>query len=293
MVKVAIYSRNSTLNSKEVVKSIIDSVKNHSGQTMVYKPYLQHFSQFFKNTEFDDSFSKHDELINKADFLISVGGDGSLLDAIHLVKDSNIPIFGINIGKLGFLSSIGADEIDKSIFNLINKNYHISERTLLNVTYVQNGVENSSFALNDVVVSKKDTNSMITTHTYVNKAHLNSYWSDGLIISTPTGSTAYSLSCLGPILTPDTNNFILNPIAPHNLSARPIIIPDSSEIKLIVEGRHKHFFLTTDAKTVSVKIGTELNIIKEKFNIRLINFAESNFFQLIKDKLKWGVDKRN
>jgi NAD+ kinase len=294
MVTIAIYSRNSATNSRKVVESIISNIRNHNGLVMLYEPYYHHFSQYFNAQNIHELFTNYDDIVNKVDFLISVGGDGSLLDTIHLVRDSNIPIFGINIGKLGFLSSIGTDEIEKSIACLLSGNYKISERTLLNTSYTgQNDSIESLFALNDITVSKKDTNSMITIHTYVNKIHLNSYWSDGLIISTPTGSTAYSLSCLGPILTPDSENFIINPIAPHNLSTRPVIVPDSSEIQLIVEGRQKHFFLTTDSKTLSVKTGTELHISKEKFSIRLIKFLEDNFFQLIRDKLHWGSDRRN
>jgi len=226
--------------------------------------------------------------------LISIGGDGTLLDSVTYVRDSNIPILGINIGRLGFLSNIDINNIKLGINAIFTNNFCLSKRSLLELKSISNTkVPDINFAINDITISKKDSNSMIVIHTLVNNLHLNTYWADGLIVSTPTGSTAYSLSCSGPITTPDCENFIITPIAPHNLSVRPVIIPDNAEIKLIVESRNKFFNLTLDSRTISIKANTEIIIKKANFNINLATLHDNCFFQIIRDKLHWGDDKRN
>jgi NAD+ kinase len=257
----------------------------------------EEFSVFLKNNirfnkEFS-TFNSNETLKNKADFLFSIGGDGTLLKAVTYVRESEIPIMGINTGRLGFISSVSADQIDDAITDILKGNYKINERTLLELSTNKNLFKDKNFALNEVAVSKKDTSSMIRIDAYVDDEFLNTYWADGLVVSTPTGSTGYSLSCGGPIIMPGTNNIIITPNAPHNLNVRPIVIDDNSVIKLKVEDRDQLALVSLDSRSRAFDSETELTIKKASFKTKLVQPQNNSFTKTIRHKLMWGLDKRS
>ena len=257
----------------------------------------EEFSIFLENNiRFNKSistFNSYETLKNKADFLLSIGGDGTLLKAVTYVRESEIPIMGINTGRLGFISSISADQIDDAITDILKGNYKINERTLLELSSDKNLFKEKNFALNEVAVSKKDTSSMIRIDAYVDDEFLNTYWADGLVVSTPTGSTGYSLSCGGPIIMPGTNNIIITPNAPHNLNVRPIVIDDNSVVKLKVEDRDQLALVSLDSRSRAFDSETELIIKKANFKVRLVQPQNNSLIKTIRHKLMWGLDKRS
>jgi len=257
----------------------------------------EEFSVFLENNiRFNKSistFNSYETLKNKADFLLSIGGDGTLLKAVTYVRESEIPIMGINTGRLGFISSISADQIDDAITDILKGNYKINERTLLQLSSDKNLFKEKNFALNEVAVSKKDTSSMIRIDAYVDDEFLNTYWADGLVVSTPTGSTGYSLSCGGPIIMPGTNNIIITPNAPHNLNVRPIVIDDNSVVKLKVEDRDQLALVSLDSRSRAFDSETELIIKKANFKVRLVQPQNNSLIKTIRHKLMWGLDKRS
>ena len=230
---------------------------------------------------------------NQLDFLISIGGDGTILDTITTVRESNVPIIGINTGRLGFLANNPKMEVENAIYNLKNGNFKIDKRTLLKLDSSQNQFGIDNFALNEFTVHKKASSTMMTIHVSVNGEFLNSYWADGLIIATPTGSTAYSLSCGGPVLSPGSDNFVITPIAPHNLNLRPLVVRDDVKINVKIDGREKEFLTTLDSRSATIDKEIEMEITKADFNINLIQFHDQNFFSTIRNKLMWGLDARN
>lgn len=242
-----------------------------------------------------EPFSTFETLDESVDLFFTIGGDGTILSATKFVKNLDIPIIGINTGRLGFLATIHKDEIKKSIEDILAGEYKVSERSLLNVELeAQEGVlDMFPFALNDVAISRKETTSMITIETWLNDEFLNSYWSDGIIISTPTGSTGYSLSCGGPIVTPQTQSFIITPIAPHNLNARPLVIPDHLEMKLKISGREDQYLIALDSRLASLDKNTVVRIKKADFKIKLVWLFNDSFITTLRKKLLWGQDKRN
>jgi len=257
----------------------------------------EEFSVFLENNiRFNKSistFNSYETLKNKADFLLSIGGDGTLLKAVTYVRESEIPIMGINTGRLGFISSISADQIDDAITDILKGNYKINERTLLELSSDKKLFKDKNFALNEVAVSKKDTSSMIRIDAYVDDEFLNTYWADGLVVSTPTGSTGYSLSCGGPIIMPGTNNIIITPNAPHNLNVRPIVIDDNSVVKLKVEDRDQLALVSLDSRSRAFDSETELIIKKADFKVRLVQPQNNSLIKTIRHKLMWGLDKRS
>ena len=257
----------------------------------------EEFSIFLENNiRFNKSistFNSYETLKNKADFLLSIGGDGTLLKAVTYVRESEIPIMGINTGRLGFISSISADQIDDAITDILKGNYKINERTLLQLSSDKNLFKEKNFALNEVAVSKKDTSSMIRIDAYVDDEFLNTYWADGLVVSTPTGSTGYSLSCGGPIIMPGTNNIIITPNAPHNLNVRPIVIDDNSVVKLKIEDRDQLALVSLDSRSRAFDSETELIIKKANFKVRLVQPQNNSLIKTIRHKLMWGLDKRS
>jgi NAD+ kinase len=238
-------------------------------------------------------FNDYRDIVGKADFLFSIGGDGSILDAMTLVRDSGIPIMGINIGRLGFLSSIAKDEILPAIDKVFDMDYQIDSRSLVKLSQPKDLFGEMNYALNEMTITRKDTTSLIVLHVYVDGMFLNSYWADGLIIATPTGSTAYSLSSGGPILTPGSENFVLTPIAPHNLTVRPVVIPDKSKIRIIVEGREDQLLVSLDSRRAIIYSNFELIVEKADFKVNMVQMKGRDFFMTIREKLKWGLDARN
>lgn len=239
------------------------------------------------------TFNTPKELKENADVILSIGGDGTLLASITFVRDSGIPILGINTGTLGFISSVSTDQIEYAINHLLKGDYNIKNRTLLQLNSENNLFGDTNFALNEVTVLKKDTSSMIRVHAYLDDEFINTYWADGLIISSPTGSTGYSLSCGGPIVLPGTNNFIITPIAPHNLNVRPIIVSDKSKITLKVSEKDELALVALDSRSRAIGPELELTIIKAPYKVNLIQFEKQSFISTIREKLMWGKDKRN
>ena len=227
------------------------------------------------------------------DFFISIGGDGTLLDSVCLVGSREIPILGLNTGRLGFLATVATDKIEESLVNLFVGNYQIESRTLLSLESNRKLFHGVNFALNEFTIHKRDTSSMITVHTYIDGKYLNSYWADGLIVSTPTGSTGYSLSCGGPLITPGAKNFVLTPVSPHNLNVRPIIVSDESVISFEIEGRTDKFLISLDSRSTAISSDLKLSVKKEKFSAKLVKLPNDHFFDTLRQKLNWGFDMRN
>lgn len=289
---VAIYGREFEDSFKTSVLHLAQQLRN-AGFTLRIHAEFKDYLQLKLNTTIDsEMFNDHEDLGN-ADYLISIGGDGTLLQTVHLVRDSEIPVLGINTGRLGFLSHAPTDQIDVVVKCLKEKTFSIDERSLIRASC--DTVELGEFpcALNEIALQKKETSTMIIVHVWLDGALINSYWSDGLIIATPTGSTAYSLSCGGPIMMPASESLVLTPIAPHNLSVRPFVIPDKLPITLQAEGREDEYLLTLDSAAYAVTADDSIIIEKAPFKFRLINIEEHNFFNTIRNKLSWGLDVRN
>jgi NAD+ kinase len=290
-MKIAIFGKKYSPEDKEYLKVLIKKLKEIDAQLCVYKPYYESLPSdldFPANLRF---FSTHKDLSCK--ILISIGGDGTILDTVPYVRDSGIPILGINLGRLGFLSSISKNEISSAIDSINKNDYSVEKRALLKIEKPTNIFGDINFALNDITLYRNDTTSLIVVHVYVDGVFLNSYWGDGLIISTPTGSTAYSLSVGGPIITPGSQNFLIAPIASHNLTVRPIVIQDSSEIRIKIDGREDNYLMTLDSKQSTINKKQELIIKRNDFDVKLVKMNNKNFFSTIRDKLMWGFDNRN
>ncbi|MBD3583868.1 NAD kinase [Flavobacterium selenitireducens] len=294
-MKVAIYGQYYQNSTEPIIKDIFVFFNNNQADLYIEANFLKllYDKQIVKKEY--KTFTSYADLDSNFDILISIGGDGTILRAATLVRDLGIPILGINAGRLGFLASVQKDHIDEFMQYVIDRNFTISERTLLSLEVEPEieSVTQINFAMNEVSVSRKDTTSMITIDTWLNGEFLNSYWADGLIISTPTGSTGYSLSCGGPILTPNVESLVITPIAPHNLNARPLVIPDNTEIKLRVSGREEQYLVSLDSRIASVKNESVLTIRKTPFRINMVEVPSETFLNTLRNKLLWGEDKRN
>ncbi len=238
-------------------------------------------------------FRAHEDIRTTVKYLFSIGGDGTLLDTLSYIRDSGIPVLGINLGRMGFISSISKERIDSAINQLVNKKYKLDKRTLININTSEDIFGDLNYALNEVSFYRKSPYTMLKIQAFVDDDFVNSYWADGLIISTPTGSTAYSLSNGGPIILPGSQNFVITPIATHNLTVRPIVIPDSSKIRIKVVGRVKDFYVNLDSRSVLVNSSFEFLIRREKFGINLLQLEDESYFRTIREKLLWGLDIRN
>ncbi len=292
-MRIAIFGKTFPKEIQEVIVQLVHKLESSNIPLLIYEPFYKKIIRNVKLNKGFKTFKDHACLLGKADFLISIGGDGTLLDTITLVRDSGIPILGINMGRMGFLSSISKMKIDEAIEQLLAGRFSLDSRTLIELKTEENLFGDLNYALNELTVYKKDPMSMLKIQAYVNDELLNSYWADGLIIATPTGSTAYSLSAGGPIILPGSQNFVITPIATHNLTVRPVVIPDDNEIRIRIVGRTKEFFVSLDSRSVPVDSSVELFIRKESFSINLVQMENENFFQTIREKLMWGLDIRN
>lgn len=290
-MKIAINGRPFAKQSIEFIHQLFDTLESH--ELLIHS----HFAKFLKDdyqyiAKVKSEFTKHEDLNSDIDFMISVGGDGTFLGSVELVRDLGIPIVGINSGRLGFLSNIAKENTIDALNQLLKNEYEIEERSLIELETDNNLFGDFSNALNELTIVKKDTSSMITVEAYVDGEYLNSYWTDGLIIATPTGSTGYSLSVGGPIVMPGTKNFVISPIAPHNLTVRPMVIPDDKEIVLKVDGRENSFLATLDFRSRVFDKSVEIKIRKAKYSIKTVKFPDATFFKTIRNKLMWGLDIR-
>jgi NAD+ kinase len=290
---IAIFGSPYPNHFTKYIQHLIKKLENEHIKIIVEEKFNIFLQNNIRFTTEIDTFDSYESLRNNADFLFSIGGDGTLLKAVTFVRESNIPIMGINTGRLGFISSISAGQIDDAVNDILKENYKISERALLELNTEHKLFKDKNFALNEVAISKKDTSSMLRIDTYVDDDFLNTYWADGLVVSTPTGSTGYSLSCGGPIIMPGTNNIIITPNAPHNLNVRPIVIDDRSIIKLKVEDRDQLALVSLDSRSRAFDSDTELIIKTADFKIRLIQPQNNSFTSTIRNKLMWGLDKRS
>jgi NAD+ kinase len=292
-MKIAIYSRGLEENQHQEINLLLKELVKHDVEPVFYQDF---FNKFYSAVDFQtkySTFNSSDDLDDSIDCLISLGGDGTLLDTVTLVQDKGTPVIGINYGRLGFLANIGKNELETAVEALVNGTYVIDKRTLIHLDANIPLFGAVPYALNEFSLLKKDSTSMIKIHTYLNGEFLNTYWADGLIVATPTGSTGYSLSCSGPVVFPDSGSFVITPVAPHNLNIRPIVVPDDTVISFEVEGRTDGFLCTLDSRREIVTKEIQLAVRKESFGINLIRMNENNFLQTLRNKLSWGLDVRN
>lgn len=294
-MKIAVYGQYYKDNTGDIIETVLRVFANYDPEVVFETDFYNVLNQHNLLDRPFPVFSGHEELNESYNMFISIGGDGTMLRAATLVRNKNIPIIGINAGRLGFLATVQQENIETLLPLIFSKEYKISPRTLLTVDYKGKdpGLDELDYALNEVTVSRKDTTSMITIETRLNGEYLNSYWADGLIVSTPTGSTGYSLSCGGPVLMPEVNSLVITPIAPHNLNARPLVIPDDTDIELRVSSREEQHLVSLDSRIVSVNVETVLHIKKGGFKINLVEFPQEKFLVTLRKKLLWGEDKRN
>lgn len=292
-MNVAIYGKKINKQVLPSYQQIISLINDFGWNLVVEKELKQQLVQKLGLSTQTAEFSSHKDFHKGIDLTISIGGDGTFLKSVAFIRDSGVPILGINTGRLGFLSNISKDQISNTLEQVKEKKYDFQKRSLLRVHTAENLFGDDNFALNEVTFHKKDTASMITVHASLDNKYLNSYWADGLIVATPTGSTAYNLSCGGPIITPGCQVHILTPIAPHNLNVRPMVVPDHLPIKLSIEGRDRKYLISLDGNSKNIRQGEEVLITKAEFMINVIKFEDNNFLDTIRNKMMWGIDKRN
>lgn len=291
-MKIALFGKGYTSQHQQYLQLLVDELDRSGIEVLFYEPYLKTVSSQLLFPHPPKSFSKYSEVKNQVDMLFSVGGDGTILDTVPYVRDSGIPIMGINLGRMGFLSSISKNEIVEAVRNVREGNYLLDRRSLLQLDAPENLFGELNFALNDITIYRNAPAALIVVHVFVDDLFLNSYYGDGLIVSTPTGSTAYSLSVGGPIVSPGSQNFIIAPIASHNLTVRPIVIQDTSIIKIQIEGREEKFLMSMDSRQSTIGKEDEIIIKKCDFEINLVRMPNKNFYETIRDKLHWGMDYR-
>jgi NAD+ kinase len=292
-MKVAIYSRVIDDDQYDKVQQLLDELAKENIHPVIYKPFYEMIQSAVRFSDKTTLFSDSSDLTDAFDFLISLGGDGTLLDTVTLVRDKNIPVLGINFGRLGFLASIGSKELHIAVQSLVKRTILIDKRSLIHLDASKPLFGDVPYGLNEFAIHKTDTSPMIKIHTYLNGEFLNTYWADGVIVATPTGSTGYSLSCNGPVVFPESSSFVITPVAPHNLNVRPIIVPDDNIISFEIEGRTDHFICALDSRKELVDKKVQLAVRNESFTLSLVRLNENNFLQTLRNKLSWGLDTRN
>lgn len=291
-MKIGVHGKEFTRQSASFIEKIFEILQHYNVDVFVSSP----FSQFLKHhafKKFKYQVYEPGDNLKKLKFFISVGGDGTLLDSLTHVGKTEVPILGINTGRLGFLATISREETEAALAKVIAGDYTLDQRAALKLHSNQDIFGKLNFGLNDFTVVKKDTSSMITIHTYIDGEFLNSYWADGIIVSSPTGSTGYSLSCGGPLIFPRSGNFVVTPVSPHNLTVRPIVVADTSEISFQIEGRSKKFLVSLDSRIATVDRSVKLKITKANFKVNLIQLEGHHYFRTLRQKLNWGLDIRN
>ena len=292
-MKVAIYSRVLDSDQHPAVQQLFDELVKKNIEIIISRPFFESIRHSIRFSIGPAVFHDSSNLDTSIDFLISLGGDGTLLDTVTLVKNKNIPVLGINFGRLGFLASMGHEELQTAIQALMDRTYVIDKRSLIHLDANNPVFNDMPYGLNEFAIHKTDTSPMIKIHTYLNGEFLNTYWADGVIVATPTGSTGYSLSCGGPIVFPESGSFVITPVAPHNLNVRSIVVPDNNIISFEVEGRTDNFICALDSRKEIVDKKIQLAVRKEAFTISLVRLNENNFLQTLRSKLSWGLDTRN
>lgn len=292
-MRVAIYGRKITKQTIPVFQQFLALVEKMGWRAVVEQELKQQLVKKWGLAVNTDKFSSFLDFQSGIDMAFSIGGDGTFLKTVSFIRDSQVPILGINTGRLGFLANVSIDRLEEAVDLVRNKSFEYQQRSLLCVETERSLFGTGNVALNELTVHKKDTSSMITVHAYLDGKYLNSYWADGLIVATPTGSTAYSLSCGGPIITPGCQVHILTPIAPHNLNVRPVVVPDKMPVTLSVEGRDRNYLISLDGCSKSLRQNEEVIIRKADFMINVVKFEGNNFLDTIRNKMHWGIDRRN
>ncbi|MFT5823834.1 MAG: NAD+ kinase [Crocinitomix sp.] len=292
-MRVGIYGRSFDDSFIPNIQELFDTLMEFKWSVSIYQPFRSYLSPRLQINDLNDVFNKHQDIKDSIDVLICIGGDGTFLETINIVRNSGIPILGINTGRLGFLASTYKENIVNVLNSIKDDKYRLQTRSMLNLITEEQLFGEDNFALNELTVHKKDSSSMITIHTYIGDLYLNSYWADGLIVATPTGSTAYSLSCGGPIMVPGAQDYVITPIAPHNLNVRPVVVPDDRTIRLKIEGRGKEFLCSLDSRSVTIDSAVELTIKKANYQLNVIQTENQNFLNTIRNKMMWGLDRRN
>ncbi|MTI41297.1 NAD kinase [Fulvivirga lutimaris] len=291
-MKIGIHGKQFGSETLQLIKDVLAILSQNSSQIVVSEHFHKILSKHKLNSDSFNVYSKGDD-ISSLDALITLGGDGTLLDAVTHVGNKNVPLLGINTGRLGFLATTSKENIEDSLTELFEKNYKFDERSLIELKTDDKLFNGYNFALNDFAILKKDTSSMIVVNAFIDDEFLNAYWADGLIVSTPTGSTGYSISCGGPLVLPHSENFVLTPVSPHNLTVRPIIVPDNSKLSFTIEGRSKNYLVSLDSRITTVDDSVKFNVQKADFKIKLIQLKDNNYFKTLRQKLNWGLDVRN
>ncbi|MET3112621.1 NAD+ kinase [Pedobacter sp. CG_S7] len=292
-MRIAIYGREFNNTVLPYVKEVFNALEQNNIQTIVYDKFHQFIADKVSLPETVKTFDGNAALVGQADLLISLGGDGTLLDTMALVRESGIPVIGINFGRLGFLASVNKDDISIAIIALLNNQFSLDRRSLLRLESENNLFGEENFALNDITIHRRDDSAMMLVNAYMNKEFINSYWADGLIIATSTGSTAYSLSCGGPIIYPSSQSFVITPVAPHNLNVRPLIVPDNVSLTFEVEARSAKFLVSCDSRTETVDKSVKITVKKADFDVNLIRLNQESYLTTLRKKLLWGIDTRN
>lgn len=290
-MNIGIYSRVFKPEHLVHLNYLINKLEKNKFNILIYKEYKEQITS--SNTIKALPTFKNQNETQQLDLLLAIGGDGTILDTLRLVRDSNIPVAGINMGRLGFLADIHKEEIDILVQSIVQNSYTIEKRNLIYVESNKEAFGEINFGLNEFTIHKKDSASMIVIHVYLNGEFLNSFWADGLIIATPTGSTAYSLSCGGPIIFPTTSSFVITPVAPHNLNARPLIIPDDTILSFEVESRSSTFLSSLDSRFISLDNSYQIAVKKAPFTFNLIRLPDNSYLKTLREKLRWGEDSRN
>ncbi len=292
-MKIAIYGRDFNDSVLPFVQEVFNALVANKITISIYLKFHNFIKNKIELPADVTVFANHQELVDHADVLLSLGGDGTLLDTLSLVRNSQVPVIGINFGRLGFLASINKNEIKKAIEALVKGEYSLDKRSILSLESQNNLFGQENFALNDITIHRRDNSAMMIIHAYMNGEFINSYWADGLIIATPTGSTAYSLSCGGPIILPNAQNFVITPVAPHNLNVRPVIVPDDVVLTFEIEARSTKFLVSCDSRTETVDRSVKITVNKANFHINLIRLNNESYLTTLRNKLLWGIDTRN
>ncbi len=292
-MKAAIYSRIIEEDQLKDVQLFFDELAKQKIEPVIFQHYFEQIKTAIDLPADTKTFSLSEDLTDDVEFIISLGGDGTLLDTVTLVREKKISVMGINFGRLGFLASIGREEVKTAVKAIAQRTYVVDKRTMIHVDADAPLFGKVPYALNEFSIHKRDVASMIKIHTYVNGEFLNTYWADGLIVATPTGSTGYSLSCNGPVVFPDSGSFVITPVAPHNLNVRPIVVPDDNIISFEIESRSEQIICALDSRREIINKNVQLAVKKESFDLSLVRLSENNFLQTLRNKLTWGLDKRN
>ena len=292
-MNIALFGKNLAPENGEYMRQLFAELSDKQVGIVVYQPFADIVAAFIPEGVRYDVFHAYDDLHGRADMMFSIGGDGTVLDTVPFVRDSGMPVVGINMGRLGFLSSISKTEIAMAVGSVLSGDYQVEQRTILELVEPHNVFGDVRYALNELNVIRNPEHSLLAIKVFVDDVYLNTYWGDGILLATPTGSTAYSLSAGGPIIAPNAKNFVITPIATHNLTVRPVVIPDDSTIRIQVEGREKKFVFSMDSRSCTLDTSVQLEVRKAHFCLNLVRMRGEDFFGTIRNKLMWGKDNRN